>query len=98
LRIREGIQVNSSSHSSLDTPELCSGGSFITIALYLKKKCISPNLLLLNGGLIFAGVPFQSVQGYATYFLVIGGTVALVGLLFFVREKIQGRKCHYENI
>ena len=34
---------------------------FITLILYLKKKCISRNLIILNTGVIIAGVPFSSV-------------------------------------
>src|SRR3989338_5629834 len=33
----------------------------ITIILYLKKKCISRGWILLNTGLIIAGIPFQQV-------------------------------------
>ncbi len=32
----------------------------ITILLYVKKKCISRNLIMINSGLIIAGTPFPS--------------------------------------
>ncbi|MBI2548206.1 hypothetical protein HYW21_02545 [Candidatus Woesearchaeota archaeon] len=66
----------------------------ITMLMYAKKKCISRNLILINTGLIIAGVPFQSVQSFIAVFWVIGGIVALSGIVLFVKEKIQQKRCH----
>jgi hypothetical protein len=59
----------------------------IALGLYIKKKCISKNLLLLNSGLLIAGIPFQQVQQFSSFFLTVGGTIAVVSLMGFVREK-----------
>ncbi|MDP3918642.1 MAG: hypothetical protein Q8Q35_01925 [Nanoarchaeota archaeon] len=70
----------------------------VTLGLYYKKKCISRNLIILNSGLILAGIPFQQVQSYSSYFLSIGGIVAVIGLSLFIREKMQKkRSCHNEK-
>lgn len=61
----------------------------ITIALYVKKKCISKNLIMLNSGLITAGVPFQSLQKFQVIFWIVGGTLALVAISLFIKDKIQ---------
>lgn len=69
----------------------------ITLLLYAKKKCISRNLIVINTGLIIAGVPFQSVQPFIAVFWVIGGIIALSGIVLFVKEKIQEKqqkRCH----
>lgn len=64
----------------------------ITIILYIKKKCISKNLLLFNGGLIIAGIPFQSLQKFSVIFWVIGGLMAAASIYFFVRGWLQKKK------
>ena len=63
----------------------------ITLFLYFKKKCISKNLLMLNGGVIIAGVPFQNVQQYSIVFWIAGGTLVVLSLLFYIKGKI-GKK------
>ena len=63
----------------------------ITLFLYFKKKCISKNLLMLNGGVIIAGVPFQNVQQYSVVFWIAGGTLVVLSLLFYIKGKI-GKK------
>ena len=63
----------------------------ITVYIYQKKKCISRNLLILNTGLIIAGVPFEAVRIYSIFFWIIGGTIALVGISLFIKEKIEKR-------
>ena len=40
----------------------------VTLVIYLKKKCISKNLLMLNSGIIIAGTPFKEVQNYVLIF------------------------------
>ena len=61
----------------------------ITIAIYLKKPCISRNLIMINSGLIIAGVPFQSLQKFSMVFWAIGGIVALAGISLFIKDKMQ---------
>ena len=69
----------------------------ITIAIYLKKPCISRNLIIINLGLIIAGVPFQSLQKFSVFFWTIGGIVALIGISFFIKDKIEKKRCEHEN-
>jgi len=63
----------------------------ITIALYIKKKCISKNLIMFNSGLIIAGIPFQALQDFQVFLWVIGGTLALIATSIFIKGKIQKR-------
>ena len=65
---------------------------FITLILYLKKKCISRNLIILNTGVIIAGVPFSSVQDYSKIFWIIGGAVVLISITLFIKDRISRRK------
>src|SRR3989344_3159151 len=51
-----------------------------TVLIYLKKMCISRNLIIINSGLIVAGVPFQQVQQFSKYFLLTGGVIAAAGI------------------
>ena len=66
----------------------------ITIAIYLKKPCISRNLIIINLGLIIAGVPFQSLQKFSVFFWTIGGIVALAGISLFIKDKMQKKGKH----
>ena len=64
----------------------------ITMLMYLKMKCISRNLLLLNAGILIAGVPFASFQRYNFALWGVGGSLAVVGLLLFIQEKRKKRQ------
>jgi len=61
----------------------------ITTLIYMKKPCISRNLIIINSGLIIAGIPFQSLQKFSVFFWAIGGILALAGISFFIKEKMQ---------
>ncbi len=63
----------------------------ITIGIYIKKKCISKNLIMFNSGLIIAGVPFQALQNFQVFFWVIGGILALIATALFIKGRIQRR-------
>ena len=63
----------------------------VTIAIYMKKKCISKNLIILNSGLIIAGTPFQPLQKFSILFWTVGGILALAGISLFIKEKMQKR-------
>jgi hypothetical protein len=63
----------------------------VTIILYVKKKCISKNLIMFNSGLIIAGVPFQVLQNFQIFFWVIGGVLALTATGIFIKNKIKKR-------
>jgi len=64
----------------------------ITLAIYVKKRCISKNMLLFNGGIIIAGFPFNSARAFLPFFWVIGGTAVLVSILLFIKGKMNKRK------
>ena len=61
----------------------------ITLALYFKKKCISKNLLMLNSGIIIAGIPFKAVQDYLAIFWIIGGTLVVLSILIFIKKRLS---------
>ncbi len=64
----------------------------ITTAMYLKMRCISRNLLLLNAGILIAGIPFAPFQRYNFALWGVGGSLAVVGLLLFIQEKRRKRQ------
>ncbi len=51
-----------------------------TVALSMRMRCMPRKLLLFNGGLIVAGVPFPAVAAYAWVFWIVGGLLATIGL------------------
>jgi hypothetical protein len=64
----------------------------IAAILYIKKGCISSRLLLVNSGLIIAGVPFPFLQQFTEIFWIIGGALVMTGISLFVRDKIHKNK------
>src|SRR3989338_4532520 len=64
----------------------------VTIVIYLKKKCISPKLIIFNSGLIIAGIPFQPLQKFSKIFWVIGGLLAVLSIYLFIKDKIKIKK------
>ncbi len=61
----------------------------LAIVFYVKRRCISKNMLFLNSGLIIAGTPSQLVGYFSRYFLIIGTIVLLIGLFFVIRDKAR---------
>lgn len=61
----------------------------VTMAFYLKKKCISKNLIIFNSGIIIAGIPFQQLQGFTKIFWIMGGSLIVLSLIFYLRSKIN---------
>ncbi len=59
----------------------------ISLVFYFKKKCISRNLIILNAGMIIAGVPFENLQSLRLFFWVIGGGLVLLSIMLFIRDK-----------
>ena len=51
----------------------------ITMWFFVKKKCISSRLIMINSGLIIAGIPFQSIQNFSKVFWTIGGILVILG-------------------
>jgi hypothetical protein len=62
----------------------------IASILYIKKRCISSRLLLVNSGLVIAGVPF--LQRFTEVFWIIGGVLVIAGIFLFVKDKIHKNK------
>ena len=69
----------------------------VIMVFYIKKKCISKNLIIINSGLIIAGTPFQSLQKFSIIFWIIGGILVLMGISFFIKDKIEKRKSKNEK-
>ncbi len=67
----------------------------ISLVFYIKSKCISKNLLLLNGGIIIAGVPFEALRKFSAFFWIIGGFIALISILLIIKDKLTKNKSHY---
>ena len=64
----------------------------LVIYFYFKKHCISRNLIFLNLGLIIAGIPFQSLKPYQIVFWIIGGVIAIIGIIMYIKDKVEKRK------
>jgi len=60
----------------------------VSLGFYIRSKCLSKNLLLLNGGIIIAAVPFNSLKNFMIFFWIIGGTLVLISIVLFIRDKI----------
>src|SRR3989338_2033832 len=59
----------------------------ISLVFYFKKKCISRNLIILNAGVIMAGVPFENLQSFRVFFWIIGGGLVLLSIILFIKSK-----------
>jgi len=64
----------------------------ITIGFYLKKGCISGRLIIINSGLVIAGIPFKILQPFLVFFWIIGGMLGILGISLFIKDKIWRRK------
>ncbi len=64
----------------------------VTMVFYFKSKCISKNLLLFNGGIIIAGVPFQQFQNFTTIFWIVGGSFIIMSVLLYIKDKLNKKK------
>lgn len=60
-----------------------------SVFLYVRKRCISRELLIFNAGLITAGIPFSSLQSFTSLFWAVGGTLAIFAVLLFIKKKIK---------
>ena len=66
--------------------------SLLAIMVLLKYKNfihVSDKMILLNSGLIIAGVPFQQVQQYNYVFWIIGGFLIILSVGWYVYDKIK---------
>ncbi len=64
----------------------------VSIIIYVKRKCISQQLLFFNGGLLIAGVPFSAAIQFLPYLWSVGGTVSVLGIVLFVKKEYNKRK------
>jgi hypothetical protein len=62
----------------------------ITFYLYKRLGCVSKGLLVLNTGLITAGVPF--FEKFQLAFWVLGGIIAVYGIFLLITTKKCGAK------
>lgn len=62
----------------------------ITIILHFKKIMnISNKVILLNSGLIIAGVPFQQLQQFSYIFWISGGVLVIFSIGWYLYEKFK---------
>jgi hypothetical protein len=59
------------------------------IYLYFKKDCISKNLLIINIGLIIAGIPFILTKIIQIIFWSVGGLLVIIGLSYIIKQKLN---------
>ncbi len=63
------------------------------LLIYLRKKCISRNLIIINAGLIIAGTPFFRNK-FEAVFLIVGGAIVVFGIVLvlyrlYVKKSIK---------
>ena len=66
--------------------------SILLISLILKYKkiiCPSNKIILLNSGLIIAGIPFQQVQQFNYIFWIAGGILVIFSIGWYIYDKIK---------
>ena len=61
----------------------------VSLGFYIRSKCLSKNLLLLNGGIIIAAFPFRALEKFFPIFWIIGGTIILISILLFIKSRIK---------
>ena len=63
---------------------------FTTIILkYGKNMQFSGKIILLNSGLIVAGIPFQQLQQFNYVFWIIGGSLVIFSIGWYIYEKVE---------
>ena len=58
------------------------------ILKYKKRMHISDKTILLNSGLIIAGIPFQQLQQFNYVFWIVGGILVIFSIGWYLYEKI----------
>jgi len=67
----------------------------LSIMMTLKYKKIihiSDKVILLNSGLIIAGVPFQQVQNFNYVFWIAGGVLVISSIGWYIYDKVNYKK------
>ena len=63
---------------------------FTTIILkYGKNMQFSGKIILLNSGLIVAGIPFEQVQQFNYFFWIVGGSLVVLGIGWYIYKKVE---------
>ena len=65
---------------------------FTVFLKYKKMMHISDKLILLNSGLIIAGVPFQQVQNFNYLFWIVGGVLVISSIGWYFYDKFNYKK------
>ena len=63
--------------------------SIMMILKYKKIIRISDKVILLNSGLIIAGVPFQQVQNFNYVFWIAGGVLVIFSVGWYIYGKVK---------
>jgi len=61
----------------------------ILILKYGKGINFSEKIILLNSGLIIAGIPFQQLEKFNYIFWIIGGILVVFSIVWFVYDKLE---------
>ncbi len=64
----------------------------IGLVLLVSKKCISKNMMLFNGGIVLAGVPFAFLNPVLPAFWIAGSGLVLFSAYGFLKQRISGNK------
>ncbi|MBI2670421.1 hypothetical protein HYX18_00360 [Candidatus Woesearchaeota archaeon] len=78
--------------TKIATPFWIAAVSLLTLMIILKltiMKGLSTNMMILNSGLIIAGIPFKSLQIYKNYFFIMGGLIALLSIVIIINNKLH---------
>lgn len=60
----------------------------ISLFFYFKSKCISKNLLLFNGGIVIASIPFNAVKDFLIILWIIGGSLVLLSIGLLIKSRL----------
>ena len=60
----------------------------ILILKFTKRTNISDKTILLNSGLITAGIPFQQLQQFNYVFWIVGGILVILSIGWYIYDKI----------
>lgn len=71
---------------------IAAGLYLVTLFLYFGKRCISKEMMLLNMGLIIAGVPFKEIDGIRWVFWGLGGVLIALSMGLWINKKLSGGK------
>ena len=64
----------------------------ILILKYGKGFNFSEKIILLNSGLVIAGIPFQQLEKFNYIFWIIGGILVVFGIGWYVHDKFKEKR------